>query len=482
MEIFTRIDLREILTLCSRLYSYVDVSVRVAKHSINKNRKVELIENLQHEVSKQVNILLPNTRVKRGLINVLGTAIKFITGNLDAEDAQRYDSIIEQLIKGQENVNSNFVLLNETTTKINANFKIVEENINYLLAVNTEINLDNTLDTLIETLLFTSNKLRDLIEILNFAKRNVLHSLLIEPQNLLQILQQFHLDVKHKFPFELMIENIFVIESLVEVKVYQNKNIYNFIIEVPIVETMEYQLYSLYPIFTTTNNVTYTVSVSHPYVAISETNYLGMTEICKEIILGNYLCKQKFKYNLNDQCEYELIVKSSLNNCKIIETMYKPFVFLEFSELFVLIVNEKDTLIEKCNNVIKHHLLEGTYVINKLNNCQYQIKEIIIQNYVQTVNDYKTDFILNLSSNVLMKNKTIQLETIELEIDRAQVLQFQTSTYVHNGILYFLIIIFVTIIILYFYKMCKRNKANLESKELQEKSNLKEGGVMCQHI
>ncbi len=40
-------------------------------------------------------------RTKRGLINGLGTAIKFFTGNLDEYDRQRYDQAIEILTKNQ---------------------------------------------------------------------------------------------------------------------------------------------------------------------------------------------------------------------------------------------------------------------------------------------------------------------------------------------------------------------------------------------
>lgn len=40
------------------------------------------------ELTTKLNLLKPRNRQKRGLINALGSTIKFITGNMDYEDAE----------------------------------------------------------------------------------------------------------------------------------------------------------------------------------------------------------------------------------------------------------------------------------------------------------------------------------------------------------------------------------------------------------
>lgn len=47
-------------------------------------------------------------RNKRGLINVLGSVFKFVSGNLDASDGERYNAAIKELQTNQQNIISHF--------------------------------------------------------------------------------------------------------------------------------------------------------------------------------------------------------------------------------------------------------------------------------------------------------------------------------------------------------------------------------------
>lgn len=73
-------------------------------------------------VEQKFNAISPNKRIKRGLINGLGSIIKGITGNLDANDAKRYDQAIRDLEDNQKEVIQNLNKEISLTSKIIENF------------------------------------------------------------------------------------------------------------------------------------------------------------------------------------------------------------------------------------------------------------------------------------------------------------------------------------------------------------------------
>ncbi|XP_045487755.1 uncharacterized protein LOC123689889 [Pieris rapae] len=73
---------------------------------ISKARLQHLTEKLD-KASLLLNTLKPG-RVKRGLINGLGSIIKSVTGNLDYSDAIKYDEAIKILQNNQDNIISEF--------------------------------------------------------------------------------------------------------------------------------------------------------------------------------------------------------------------------------------------------------------------------------------------------------------------------------------------------------------------------------------
>lgn len=78
----------------------------------------------------KINALIPKKRVKRGLVNGLGSIIKVVTGNMDAKDAQ---SIKEEFNVVKENENlitekfNKQVILNQ---EITLRFENITEHIN----------------------------------------------------------------------------------------------------------------------------------------------------------------------------------------------------------------------------------------------------------------------------------------------------------------------------------------------------------------
>ena len=80
--------------------------------------------------------LLNIKRVKRGVLNGLGSIIKSITGNLDQSDKDRYDQIIEIIDSNQKlisNKMNNIIKINNNiTAQFNDKISIINENNNLL--------------------------------------------------------------------------------------------------------------------------------------------------------------------------------------------------------------------------------------------------------------------------------------------------------------------------------------------------------------
>lgn len=51
-----------------------------------------------NKMEKVFNHIYPHTRNRRGLLNIVGSGIKFITGNMDNEDAMEIINNINEII------------------------------------------------------------------------------------------------------------------------------------------------------------------------------------------------------------------------------------------------------------------------------------------------------------------------------------------------------------------------------------------------
>lgn len=69
-----------------------------SSYSLFKSQ-IQYIYYKLNKIRLQLGTFEPNLRAKRGLINPLGTIIKSITGNLDYEDALRFENALITLRK-----------------------------------------------------------------------------------------------------------------------------------------------------------------------------------------------------------------------------------------------------------------------------------------------------------------------------------------------------------------------------------------------
>ncbi|KAK0070792.1 hypothetical protein PV325_014064, partial [Microctonus aethiopoides] len=112
-------------------------------------------EFLIQTTQEKLNNLHPHIRSKRGLINIVGKANKWLFGTLDADDEKRYNQAILNLQLNEKNIIKELNLqmslsknlidnYNKTITSLNSNQEKLEHSVNILQAsVQSTINNNN---------------------------------------------------------------------------------------------------------------------------------------------------------------------------------------------------------------------------------------------------------------------------------------------------------------------------------------------------
>lgn len=193
----------------------------------------------------KINNLFVHRRNKRGLINGLGNIIKAITGNLDSEDAERYEKLFEKINNNQkllQKQNLETIKLNkEMIDKFNKQLENIKYNELILESRIKQINqfVQETLDwktiTLIKSIfnqliLLTINLNEIINEIetsLTFCNLNKVHSSIITLKELKDLIDQINnginfWEITSQITSHCKLENN-KIEYLLEIPEYQNK-------------------------------------------------------------------------------------------------------------------------------------------------------------------------------------------------------------------------------------------------------------------
>lgn len=87
----------------------------------------------------------------------------------------------------------------------------------------TNQNQINTLEAFYHRTLLLEEQLQQIKELLNattFAKTGILHPMVITLDSLLSNIKNLHLSTNSRFPFEIVVDKIYQIESLIKIKAY----------------------------------------------------------------------------------------------------------------------------------------------------------------------------------------------------------------------------------------------------------------------
>lgn len=347
---------------------------------------------------------IKNIRPKRGLINALGSVVKFISGNLDQEDAKRYDEAIEHLQSNQDKIINSFnkqislniKLLdnyNETLELIQHNQDVISQRINDIQQEISKLNfefsqyqkvrdvLDQISDNLNSLILF----LTDLENAITFSKLGTLHRSILnidEMKMIINKLQKLYRSEQLMYTKDIDLYNYY---NLIDVKSYYSGYRLVFILSIPIIYPYPFNYYHLFPI--PTPNLT-TIIPKKPYLANYKDLYQYQDYPCQHLNPG-YYCPE---IQINHLDEQEDCITSILNignqvNCQVTHITLKSSIVEKIDAMHYLLISPHESKIQINCNKIDFINLKGTYLITLPLGCSFEFDNAKFTNEKGTTNN-----------------------------------------------------------------------------------------------
>lgn len=398
-----------------------------------------ILHSMENKISVQISQIIPNfnKRSKRGIINGLGSIIKSITGNLDNEDAKRYDQAINSISDNQSKlkfaVDRQIIILQKSIDKFSNTSKILKQNQDLLSSRLMEVQNDiksiknsfllvQTVCNQIQTAYQIIYDILEKIEVaISFAKLNTFHNAIVEPTDLLDEIKNIsiHLD-NGKLPFRPEIDNILYYEKILNIKSYSTLESIVFVIEVPIVENQNYNYYHLYPLPTPDQEHFKVIIPENNYLLLNEHNFMYFEEKCKEINTGDFLCQGKeiSVIRASPPCEIQMLMYfKDKPKCQPIAVTIEETKIQKLEEnKWMLIAPTEITAVRDCGIKRDHIPVKGTFVLEIYPRCEVQVNGLTLK----TPEIYKSEFV-NLELPKLYFNVTpskiidhINLKTVNL--------------------------------------------------------------------
>lgn len=388
---------------------------------MNNDRIITYIQNSIDEKFSHLLINHEKPRQKRGLINGLGSIIKSITGNLDAEDEKRYTHILKHLESNQyklnEQLKNQYSLNHELIEKFNKTVETIKHNelelklkIEQLLHIvvggthnlNKLIIYDiySQLNTLFSMIL---SVMKDIENSLTFCKLHAMHPSIIKINDLYSELNRIYKNYNNEFPLEPTLENIPEFEKLITVncKLHSNKIIY--FLEIPINYETNFELFHLIPIPSKHETEFVTVILNKEYFLKS---YDGQIKSLKDTCTKGtiYQCPNKIEDTDDRSCEKNIILHNDNKHCKYTKVNLKENHVETIEEInqFLVVFPIQETISASCQLGDEIKTIQGIFLISE-NNCQMKFRN-------QKLNFQEGTF-----------GKPIILENFKIELDETQI-------------------------------------------------------------
>lgn len=401
------------------------------------------------ELENKLNQLKPINRRKRGLINAMGSTIKFITGNMDYEDAERINKNIDHLLTQNGLINSTLnqqLILNTNminrfeniTNHINNEQHLITQSIKHIQdqarnslnpAFNTitQIQQLNRINYNIDIL---TQHLNNIAESIVLAKLNIIPKLILDNTELLQIHQILNTTINI-----LSAEHLF---ELLELAAYYNNTNIIFNIQIPIISNIVFSLYHIIP---TPINKTLEI-ICEKYALINENNLIFYNKKCKEIE-NQFYCKhfRTTEYNMNANCIRNIVNRNETTSCHLRDIGQKTDIIHPEPNFLILINPPKQQITSVCNSVTKQYTINSTTLIQFVN-CKIAINNIWYdsENNTHWDNGILIDIPPNFVNKITVLSNKDEITLPKLNEYRFQdkiiIDNLQTNTETHKKITY----------------------------------------------
>lgn len=442
------IDLEHYNEQTSKLFNTIE---SFSKHSTLKDA-AKICKLKLKGLESKLQTLNPYKRPKRALFNGIGSVIKYITGNMDANDAQTINRQIQEL----QEIASNSVSIAENQKGLNIQmmqrFKNLTDHINNeqetiskfigKLSTETSNSIQKENDALAEIQYVNQlnynidllvDHISDIIEAVMLAKLGIISKLILNPDELKEIRDH------------LRSQNVdFVSDGnlyeLLELQAYYNNSNLIFNIKLPNFSKDTSLLYHLIPLPINQTKIIKT----KPYVSYNAHNLQYYTEICPKIE-NTYYCKMSndFEETSNSKCIGRILDGQSpicpVNDVGITSTIFQP------EDNYIIIINvEKILITSSCR---KNFTIRGTLLLH-YENCSVTIAGTTYRDNPHV--HWDTMFVAPPNLNKIQVESTTDTLTLQKIkaysfINKNDILRLRKNTIQSGGILTATALIFVII-------------------------------------
>lgn len=421
------------------------------------------ITNLKlNELKNKIASLTPNKRSKRGLFNGLGTAIKFISGNMDDKDAQHLNKEIEDLKQNKLTTEINIAKQHNLNTQMIERFKNLTSHINkeqnkmeiYLKQLSqTESNRIYKQESTLEEIQYL-NQINYNIDLLSEHITNLAESVVLAKLNIISklILNKNELEIiyKHIVNQSVNLVSDEHIYELLGLQAYYNSSNIIFNIKIPILSVERFNFYHIIPLpINDTKQI-----IIKPYVIYNENTVHYFDTTCTKLEQTYYCPTSQHQETIKESaCLGQLlsnkIPRCAINNVGKISKIWQP------EDNYIILINVLKTLVNStCSS--NPNFIEDTALIH-FKDCTININGI---NYEDNANIFWDEVHVAPPTYTVIRTEN-EVETLTLEKlqedqfknrDAVLVLAEQTTkrashTHIAAGILTLLTILAVIIAI-----------------------------------
>lgn len=395
-----------------------------------------LFRNFYRSVRDKLNNINPSydTRKKRGLINGLGSVIKFLTGNMDAEDAVRINKITSHLQKNQhtlqEQINNQYSINNNILMQFNSTIKNIQYNENQLkdkilelgnyiqntTKIINDLEIKDIFNQLIITYNIILNVLSEIENSVTFCAVGVLHPSIIKVHDLISELQKLVPFYKDQMPLPVNIQNILQYQSLMKVHCQHSTDRITYFLTIPLEYPTQFEMYYLEPLPTQIQDEYFTIIPNFKYLLKYQNIIKPLSDICDTGSI--YHCPSKLITTGNSTCENNAIQGNSTDGCQFTKINPKGdhFHVIPYLNQYLGWFMENTKLEIHCPREKKILQPKGVFLMEIPDDCKVKINGEEIRQLQPTKNTpIITDFkIPNEKLAIQQSNMSIELRGLSL--------------------------------------------------------------------
>lgn len=451
-------EIRNLDNKSEKIRNIISQNSYYANESFNHFKIIDLVKSNAYA---KLSEFIPQSRQKRGLLNGVGTIFKSITGNLDANDGERYDNLIKQLHDNQIKITNNMKIQNSLSIKlideyknyirkINTNEKLLEDKINNVINLINKSDLDiiilkDTLARFINVYEVILSILQDIENSVSFAKLGIIHPSIIKPNDLLNELALLTKTYNpNQFPIEITSDNLDSIMKLLNLECFIYKGKITYIINIPISLEESFELFHLYPvpIPTAVEGQFAVILPRSKFIAKNRLDFSFLNEPCITLRQQQYFCKPEMiesRQVHSNPCEIGIIDKGNTSTCKPVLLHPRSLLIerLENTNQWIFVIQHLQNVRFTCQEQDEVKVLKGTYLIEIPIGCQ------VISGTKKVTN---RDFVKSTSQPVLFpridshfgenfQKTPVEIENIGLEDLSDLKLKFEASVPQVNDII-----------------------------------------------